>query len=134
MDERQTTLCTHTEMRENQHKFVFHSSNRDALKAWANHIEQLQLQRKWYNRAQVSLLLDVRSSSGLSVRVFFEYLSDYNRPYAQLKPPKVRIAFVHGTDFEVKDVYQQFADLMTTPTEIGFFLTETDAIAALQAE
>lgn len=130
----QSNLCSYTKLREDQHKFVFHASNREALKEWANHVEELQLQHQWYNRSLMRLFIDARSSVGLSVRAFFEYLSDYNRPYPQLTPPHIRIAFLHSPHFEVKDVYQQFADLMTVPTTIKFFEEEAKAMEWLQSE
>lgn len=125
-------LCSYLNVKDNLHKFVFKAGNRTAVKRWADHVEQLQLTQKWYNHDLLRLLLDATAAPALPVRVFFEYLSDYNRPYPDLSPPKLRIALLHTDQFEIKDVYYQFADLMTAPTTIEFFKSEQEALDWLQ--
>jgi len=128
------SLCQYRHISNDLHEFLFHDNSRDAIKAWANHVEQLQLKRAWYGKSLVRLLLDARKTPDLSLRFLFEMLSDYNRPYPQLVPPQVRIAYLHNSDTKILSVYYQFAELMKQPTSIEFFKDKDAALSWLKQQ
>lgn len=126
----------HRSLENGVHEFRFLEPTRDAVDEWANHLEQLQLQGHWYGRETVRLILDTRQSGSLPIRYLFECLSDYNREYAHLKPPKVRIAYVHAPSQIILPIFSTFADLMPVPTKARFFEADAydQALAWLHSE
>lgn len=116
-----SSLCVHQELNANTHTFTFMEGSREAVKAWANHIEQLQVAQKWYGHDDVYLLVDARNAIGLPIRYLFEILSDYNRSYTDLEAPKVTMAFVRSPDTVILDVYHMMAELFEPPLTVQFF-------------
>lgn len=121
-------LCQYIERHDAIYEFVFQETGRSAIDAWAAQIETLQLAGKWYGQAQVRILLDVRQIE-LPVRYLFECLSDYNRAYAHLVPPHVRLAYVHKPETIILGIYRMFAELMSTPCTAEFFSADQYADA-----
>lgn len=115
--------CLYTELPDGVHQFTFHETSREAVDEWTNHLEQLQLAHKWYGKGIVRLMLDARAGS-LPIRYLFECLSDYNREYAELTPPHVRMAYVYGEESQMLSIFASFADLMPVPTRAAFFKSE----------
>lgn len=90
----------------------FHSAERSAVDEWTRWIEAYQLQGLWYGKNIIHLLVDCRSIDKPPIRYFLECLSDYNREYPQLKPPKVRLAYVHAEQTNILAVFMVLADLI----------------------
>lgn len=116
-----TALCQCHTLNNGVFEFTFFADNHHAVDQWANLIEQLQLEGKWYGQPVVRLLMDTRESGQLPLRYLFECLSDYNREYPHLQPPHVRLAYVHSSAFTMLDVFKMFATLMPSPTAAEFF-------------
>jgi hypothetical protein len=121
-------LCRWVERNDGIYEFVFEQTGREAIDAWAGQLEELQLAGKWYGKAQVCVLLDVRHVE-LPVRYLFECLSDYNRAYRNLIPPHVRLAYIHKPETIILDIYRMFAELMSTPCTAEFFVADRYAEA-----
>jgi hypothetical protein len=126
-------LCEHRTVSDKAHEFVFRGENRDAVQAWANHIEQLQLAQTWYNKGQIDMLLDAREAINLPIRHLFEVLSDYNRSYPNLEAPRVKMAYLRSPETVVLDIYSMMAELFEPPLTIQFFTDEAKARAWLQS-
>jgi hypothetical protein len=126
-------LCEHQALSDTMHQFIFTDGSRDAVRAWANHIEQLQLGQGWYNHGHMHLLLDAREAVHLPIRYLFEVLSDYNRAYPNLEPPRVKMAYLRSPDTVVLDVYHMMAELFEPPLTVQFFTDENKARAWLQS-
>jgi hypothetical protein len=126
-------LCEHRAVSDNTHEFIFRDDSRDAVQAWANHIEQLQLAQTWYNKAQIHLLLDAREAVNLPIRYLFEMLSDYNRSYPNLQAPRVKMAYLRSPETVVLDVYSMMAELFEPPLTVQFFTDASKARAWLQS-
>lgn len=122
-------LCHYHEGANQVHHFVFSDSTRAALQQWANHLEQLQLRRVWYNRAQVYLLLDTRAGMEFPLRHVFEIIADYNRSYPQLDAPQIVMAVLHHSKTSILEIYPMMAELLQPPLKLQFF---TDSKAAEQ--
>ena len=120
-------LCKHRKVSETTHDFVFPEGTREAVKAWADHIENLQLQQVWYNTGQMNILIDARSAIDLPIRYLFEMLSDYNRGYPNLEAPHVKMAYLRSPDTVVLDIYQMMAELFDPPLTVQFFTDEDKA-------
>jgi hypothetical protein len=132
MESVNTALCEHHVLGTNQHLFIFREGNREAVKAWAHHIEQLQLARHWYNTSHLKLLVDARSAVDLPIRYLFETLSDYNRAYPDLEAPRVSMAYLRSPDTPILEIYQMMAELFEPPLTVQFFLDEDKAQRWLQ--
>jgi hypothetical protein len=126
-------LCTYRALTGNIHEFVFHEGSRDAVKQWAFYIEQLQLAQHWYGTEHVRLLLDAREAINLPIRYLFEMLSDYNRAYPDLKPPRVTMAYLRSPDTAILDVFHMMAELFEPPLTVQFFTDEDKARTWLKA-
>ena len=126
-------LCEHRTVSDKAHEFIFHGESRDAVQAWANHVEQLQLAQAWYNKNQVEILVDAREAVNLPIRYLFELLSDYNRSYPNLEAPRVKMAYLRSPDTVVLDIYQMMAELFEPPLTIQFFIDENKARTWLQS-
>lgn len=126
-------LCKHRTISHTTHDFVFTDSSRDAVKAWSNYIEQLQLQQAWYNKEQMNLLIDARDAVDLPIRYLFEMLSDYNRSYPNLQAPRIKMAYLRSPDTLVLDIYQMMAELFEPPLTVQFFTDENKARAWLNS-
>jgi hypothetical protein len=126
-------LCEHHILSDIAHEFVFHGDSRDAVQAWANHIEQLQLRQTWYNNDQICLLLDARAAVNLPIRYLFEMLSDYNRSYPNLEAPRVKMAYLRSPETVVLDVYSMMAELFEPPLTVQFFTDANKARAWLHS-
>lgn len=127
MDKVNNALCTHKAINDNTHAFLMNEGTRDAVKAWANHIEELQLAQQWYGIERVHLLVDARNAVGLPIRYLFEILSDYNRAYPDLEPPALKLAFLRSPDTVILDIYHMMAELFDPPLSIQFFIEESAA-------
>ena len=126
-------LCEYHKGESDIHEFAFHDGNREAVKAWAQHIERLQLAQAWYGHGQVSLLLDAREAVQLPIRYLFEILSDYNRAYPNLEPPRITLAYLRSPETVILDVYHLMAELFEPPLTVQFFTDEAKARAWLTA-
>jgi hypothetical protein len=126
-------LCEHHALSDKAHEFVFRTDSRDAVQAWANHIEGLQLAQTWYNKGQIEILLDARDAINLPIRYLFEMLSDYNRSYPNLEAPRVKMAYLRSPETVVLDIYSMMAELFEPPLTVQFFTDENKARAWLQA-
>lgn len=117
------SLCKHQELDNGIHQFTFFADDRSAVDEWAAHIEQLQINGKWYGKGVMRLLLDSRASGQLPMRYLFECLSDYNREYEhlRLKAPEIRMAYVHDDSIAILEIFNLFAGLMPVPTQARFF-------------
>jgi hypothetical protein len=122
-----TALCEYQALEPNLHRFTFQEASREAIQAWAHHIEQLQLKRQWYNTSHVKLLVDARHAIDLPVRYLFEMLSDYNRAYPDLEAPRVSLAYLRSPDTPILEIYQMMAELFEPPLTVQFFLEEDKA-------
>lgn len=109
------------QLNENIHKFTFDSEGREAVDEWAQEIERIQLEGHWYGQPLVRLLLDARDVADVPVRYLFECLSDYNREYEQLMPPRVRLAYIHNAETPMLSIFHTFATLLSTPVDAAFF-------------
>jgi len=127
MDQVNNELCTRRAINDNTHAFVMSGGTRDAVKAMANHIEELQLARQWYGIDQIRMLVDAREAVGLPIRYLFEILSDYNRAYPDLEPPGLKLAFLRSPDTVILDIYHMMAELFDPPLSIQFFIDEDAA-------
>lgn len=127
------SLCEHQTVSKNAHEFLFHDDSREAVQAWAYHIEQLQLAQSWYNKGQISLLMDAREAVNLPIRYLFEMLSDYNRNYPNLEAPRVKMAYLRSPETVVLDVYSMMAELFEPPLAVQFFTDENKARSWLQS-
>lgn len=121
------SLCEYQMLDTHIHQFIFHADNREAVTAWAQHIENLQLQRHWYGKGHIKLLLDARNAINLPLRYLFEMLSDYNRAYPELEPPRLTMAFLRSPDTVILDVYLMMAELFEPPLTVQFFTDEERA-------
>lgn len=115
------------------HVFTFRSSDRSAIDAWVDILEDIQLQGRWYGKPKVSLLLDARQASYLPLRYLFECLSDYNRAYPDLTPPRVQMAYIHSPTAVILSIYYTLAELMAQPVTVEFFTEKAEGIAWLKA-
>jgi hypothetical protein len=120
-------LCEHQTLDEHNHHFVFHAGNREAVDVWAQHIENLQLSRQWYDKGHIKLLIDAREAINLPIRYLFEIMSDYNRAYPDLEPPRLTMAFLRSTDTVILDVYLMMTELFEPPLTVQFFTDEERA-------
>jgi hypothetical protein len=127
MDSVNTALCEYQALEPKLHVFTFNADSREAIQAWAHHIEQLQLKRQWYNTGQVKLLVDARRAVELPIRYLFEMLSDYNRAYPDLEAPRVSLAYLRSPDTPILEIYQMMAELFEPPLSVQFFLDEDKA-------
>jgi hypothetical protein len=132
MESVNTALCEHQVLDAKQHRFTFQEGNREAIKAWAHHIEQLQLERGWYNTGHLKLLVDARNAVDLPIRYLFEMLSDYNREYPDLESPIVTMAYLRSPETAILEIYQMMAELFEPPLTVQFFLEEDKALRWLQ--
>lgn len=121
MDKLDTSICKYDVLGEDTYRFVFSEGSRDAVKVFAQHIENLQLAKNWYGKGQVRLLLDARTAINLPVRYLFEILSDYNRAYPDLAPPQIKMAYVRSPDTVILDIYNMMAELFEPPLTVQFF-------------
>ncbi|MDQ7026749.1 MAG: hypothetical protein Q9P01_10965 [Anaerolineae bacterium] len=126
-------LCEHQVVSEKSHEFLFHDDGREAVQAWAKHIEQLQLAQSWYNKGHINLLMDAREAVNLPIRYLFEILSDYNRHYPSLDAPRVKMAYLRSPETVVLDVYSMMAELFEPPLTVQFFTDENKARTWLQS-
>lgn len=126
------TLCEYTALAGNTHRFIFHAGSRDAVKEWAQHIERLQLAQNWYGQDHIRLLLDARDAVNLPIRYLFEMLSDYNRPYPNLEPPHLTMAYLRSPDTVILDIYLMMAELFEPPLTVQFFTDDAKAQAWLE--
>jgi len=127
-------LCKHQKLNSLGHEFVFQASNREAVQEWAYLIEQLQLQKLWYNQGHLRLLLDARAAKELPLRYLFELLSDYNRSYPGLDAPSLSIAFVHDPQTVILSIYEMIPELLSPPVRVKYFTDEASAKEWLQGE
>ena len=127
MDSVDTSLCIHRQLDDHSHLFTMVEGTRDAVKAMANYIEQLQLAHKWYGKGHIRLLVDARDAAGLPVRYLFEILSDYNRSYPELEPPGLTLAYLRSPDAVILDIYHMMAELFEPPLRVQFFIDEEKA-------
>jgi hypothetical protein len=132
MESVNTALCDYQAIDKNSHRFILQEGNREAVKAWAHQLEQLQLARQWYNTGHVKLLLDARQATELPIRNLFETLSDYNRSYPDLEAPRVSLAYLRNPDTPILEIYQMMAELFEPPLSVQFFLEEDKALRWLQ--
>jgi hypothetical protein len=121
------SLCEHKTLDDSSHVFSFNIGNREAVTAWAQHIENLQLERQWYGKGHIKLLIDARQAVNLPIRYLFEILSDYNRAYSDLEPPRITMAFLRSPDTAILDVYLVMAELFEPPLTVQFFTNEEKA-------
>ncbi len=127
-------LCEHQQVTALEHEFVFQASNRAAVQEWAYLIEQLQLQRLWYNQKHLRLLLDARKAKELPLRYLFELLSDYNRSYPDLEAPSLTIAYLHDPQTVILSIYEMIPELLSPPVTVKYFTDEATARAWLHDE
>lgn len=125
-------VLEHYELRDRFHEFVFHEGTRAAVERWADRIEQLQLEHRWYNQTHLDILLDAHSATPFALRHLFEVLADYNRAYEGLEPPTLKIAFVHHPDEKILSIYETFGQLLDPPVEVAYFIDRDAALAWLQ--
>lgn len=132
MESVDTALCEHQVLEDKSHRFSFQAGNREAVQAWAHHIEQMQLKHKWYNTGHIKILVDARHAVELPIRYLFEMLSDYNRAYPNLEAPRVTMAYLRSADTPILEIYQMMAELFEPPLTVQFFLEEDKAERWLQ--
>lgn len=120
-------LCLHQTLDNQTHSFILHEGSRKAVDVWAHHIEQLQIDRKWYGLGHIRLLVDAREAKGLPIRYLFEMLSDYNRAYEGLEPPHITLAYLRNPDTVILDVYHMMAEYFEPPLTVQFFTDEARA-------
>lgn len=121
------SLCSYKVHDNNTYTFELSEGSRDAVKALADCIEKLQLDGKWYGKGHLRLLVDARIAVGLPIRYLFEVLSDYNRPYPNLEPPKLSLAYLRSPDTVILDVYHMLAELFEPPLTVQFFTDDARA-------
>jgi hypothetical protein len=126
------SLCEHQVIDAKTHQFTFHAENREAILTWAQHIENLQLNGQWYDKGHIKLLIDARQAINLSLRYFFEMLSDYNRAYPDLEAPRITMAFLRSPDTVILDIYLMMAELFEPPLTVQFFTDEEKALRWLK--
>ena len=122
-------LCLHNTLDNQTHTFILNEGSREAVDVWANYIEQLQIDHQWYGLGHIRLLVDARDAMGLPIRYLFEMLSDYNRAYEHLDPPRITLAYLRNPDTVILDVYHMMAEYFDPPLTVQFF---TDADRAEQ--
>jgi hypothetical protein len=127
-------LCTYHRGADDLHEFTFRTGSREAVRAWLDRLEKIQLAGEWYGKDAVYVLLDARQAVDLPIRSLFECLSDYNREYPDLKPPSVRMAYLHHPDTIVLSIYYLFAELLDSSVTVEFFDDEREARAWLQSD
>ncbi|MEM9952253.1 MAG: hypothetical protein AAF846_11660 [Chloroflexota bacterium] len=127
MDKVDSSLCAYEALADRTHAFTFSQGSREAVQAFAYQIEQLQLNRQWYGKGQLYLLVDARGAVSLPVRYLFEILSDYNREYPDLEPPRLTLAYLRSPDMVILDSYHMMAELLSPPLTIQFFIEEDHA-------
>lgn len=132
MESVNTALCEHQALESTLHRFTFQAGSREAVQAWAHHIEQMQLKREWYNTGHIKLFVDARQAIDLPIRYLFEMLSDYNRAYPDLEAPRVTMAYLRSPDTPILEIYQMMAELFEPPLTVQFFLEEDKAQRWLQ--
>lgn len=120
-------LCRHQQRAALEHEFTFQASNREAVQEWAYLIEQLQLQKLWYNQEHLRLLLDARAAKELPLRYLFELLSDYNRSYPGLEAPSLSIAYLHDPQAVILSIYEMIPELLSPPVTVKYFTDEASA-------
>lgn len=122
-----SSLCVYEKLDEHSHMFMMAEGTREAVKTMAHYIEQIQVAHEWYGREQIRLLVDARSAVGLPIRYLFELLSDYNRAYPNLEPPRLKLALVRSPDAVILDIYHMMAELFEPPLTVQFFIDEDRA-------
>lgn len=127
MDTVDNSLCMHQALNPHKHKFTFAEGSREAVQTLAHHVEQLQLNHEWYGTEHIYIFVDARSALDLPIRYLFEVLSDYNRPYPDLVPPKLTLALLRNPETVVLDVYHVMAELFDPPLTVQFFVDEDNA-------
>ena len=127
-------LCTYQRGADDLHEFTFRSGSREAVREWLNQLETIQLAGDWYGKDAVYVLLDARQAVDLPIRYLFECLSDYNREYPDLKPPAVKIAYLHHPDTIVLSIFYLFAELLDSSVTVEFFADSSKARAWLDAQ
>lgn len=127
MDTVDTTLCIHQKLDEGTHRFTLLEGSRETVRALAQSIEGLQLSHQWYGMGHIRLLVDARSAVGLPVRYLFEILSDYNRAYPELDPPRLSLAYIRSPETVILDIYHMMAELFEPPLTLQFFIEEDHA-------
>lgn len=120
-------LCLHEALDNHTHTFTITDGTRDAVDDWAEYIEDLQVNHAWYGLGHVRLLIDARQAIDLPIRYLFEILSDYNRPYEGLVPPRITLAYLRSVDTVILDVYHMMAEYFDPPLTVQFFTDETRA-------
>lgn len=121
------SLCKHQALNDFTHLFIFQTGGRKAVEAWAQYIETLQVEHQWYSKKHIKLLIDARQAIKLPIRYLFEILSDYNRVYPDLEPPRLTMAFLRSPDTVILDVYLVMAELFEPPLTVQFFTNEEKA-------
>lgn len=127
-------LCQYRHADDGTHAFTFEAGTREAVRAWAHELEQVQLAGNWYGKERVRVLLDARRAVDLPIRYLFECLSDYNREYPDLKPPRVRMAYLHDSETIILSIFYMFAELLAEEVTVEFFTDKAEALAWLQAD
>lgn len=120
-------LCLHEALDNQTHTFTITDGTRDAVDDWAHHIEVLQVNHAWYGLGHVRLLIDAREAIGLPIRYLFEVLSDYNRSYDGLVPPRITLAYLRSADTVILDVYHMMAEYFEPSLTVQFFTDEDRA-------
>lgn len=134
MDQPATSLCQYQQTDDGVHRFTFEAGTREAVRAWAHELEQVQLAGQWYGKEHVRVLLDARQAIDLPIRYLFECLSDYNREYPDLKPPHVRMAYLHNSETIILSIFYMFAELLAEEVTVEFFTDKQAALAWVQAD
>lgn len=124
-------LCELVKSENSEFHFVLHEGSHAAIDIFADQIEQLQLEKKWYNTGHILLLVDASEDQELAMRYLLETLGDYNRSYGGLIAPSVTLAVVHHPQTEIPDVYHMFASLLEPPVKVKYFTDLPDAQAWL---
>lgn len=125
MPELKKERCAYRHLAHNVHEFVFLEANHQAVDEWASILETIQLAGNWYGQNTVRIILDTRQAGQLPIRYMFECLSDYNREYAYLKAPQLRMAILYNTESSIMlPIFTTFAEMMRSPVKTAFF---TDA-------
>lgn len=120
-------LCLHSALDTHTHTFILNEGSREAVDVWAEHIEQIQIDHQWYGLEHVRLLVDAREANGLPMRYLFEILSDYNRSYEHLDPPRITLAYLHDPATIILDVYHMMAEFFDPPLTVQYFTDEDRA-------
>lgn len=125
-------LCQHQVLDGQIHHFKFNAGSRDAIKVWAQHIENIQLHRQWYGKGHLKLFIDACDAVNLPIRYLFEVLSDYNRAYPGLESPRLTMAYLRSPDTVILEIYHMMAELFESPLTVQFFTSEEKALRWLR--